>query len=280
MIKKSEILWHAKNTGLLASIIEKDYVLGWVLAAIFKNPILRKKWVFKGGTCLKKCYFENYRFSEDLDFTILDDSHINIDFLHSVFTSIVDWIYEKSGIDIPKNNIEFETYKNKLGKISCQGKLSYSGPLSHMVSVRQWPRIKLDLTSHEILVESSKETKIIHPYSDWADQSFTAITYTYEEILAEKTRALGERARPRDLYDVINLFRQADKNINPRNILNILEKKCFLKNINTINEKDLDKYYAPCKRAWGEQLSHQLVELPDFESFWNELAPFFNWLQS
>ena len=46
MIKKSEILWNAKKTALSASIIEKDYVLGWVLAGIFKNPILRKKWVF------------------------------------------------------------------------------------------------------------------------------------------------------------------------------------------------------------------------------------------
>jgi hypothetical protein len=32
---------------------------------------LSNQWVFKGGTCLKKCYIETYRFSEDLDFTVL-----------------------------------------------------------------------------------------------------------------------------------------------------------------------------------------------------------------
>lgn len=280
MIKKSEILWHAKNTGLSASIIEKDYVLGWVLAAIFKNPLLKKKWVFKGGTCLKKCYFKDYRFSEDLDFTILDEKHISVDFLSTIFVSITDWIYENSGIEIPKNKIEFELYTNKLGKNSCQGKLSYSGPLAPTTSVRQWPRIKLDLTAHEILVESPQEKNILHPYTDWGDRPFTAVAYSYEELLAEKTRALGERARPRDLYDVINLFHQADKNINPRNVLSILEKKCLFKNIKTIDEEGLAQYYSSCKIAWEEQLSHQLVELPDFDSFWDDLGSFFYWIKN
>ena len=229
---------------------------------------------------MKKCYFEDYRFSEDLDFTILDEKHIDVDFLSTIFSSITDWIYENSGIEIPKDKIEFELYKNKLGQNSCQGKLSYSGPLAPTTSVRQWPRIKLDLTAYEILVEPSQETKIMHPYSDWDDRTFTAIAYSYEEILAEKTRALGERARPRDLYDVVNLFHQADKNINPRKVLDILEKKCLFKNIKTINEQDLSKYYSSCKTGWEEQLSHQLVELPDFDSFWDELGSFFNWLQN
>ncbi len=56
--------------GLAAQVIEKDYVLGWVLAGIFNHPVIGSSWVFKGGTCLKKCFFETYRFFEDLDFTL------------------------------------------------------------------------------------------------------------------------------------------------------------------------------------------------------------------
>ena len=52
-------------------MIEKDYVLGWLLAAISSHPMLGPAWAFKGGTCLKKCYIETYRFSEDLDFAVL-----------------------------------------------------------------------------------------------------------------------------------------------------------------------------------------------------------------
>ena len=44
---------------------------------------------FKGGTCLKKCYFETYRFSEDLDFTLRDGSHLDEELLKKVFVEIV-----------------------------------------------------------------------------------------------------------------------------------------------------------------------------------------------
>jgi predicted nucleotidyltransferase component of viral defense system len=58
-----------KEAELSWEIIEKDYILSWVLAGIAANKKLQNELVFKGGTALKKCYFGNYRFSEDLDFT-------------------------------------------------------------------------------------------------------------------------------------------------------------------------------------------------------------------
>jgi predicted nucleotidyltransferase component of viral defense system len=58
-------------------VVEKDYVLGWLLAGIGEHPATRDTWVFKGGTCLKKCFFETYRFSEDLDFTLTDPAHLD-----------------------------------------------------------------------------------------------------------------------------------------------------------------------------------------------------------
>ncbi len=72
MIDKREILEQASALKLLPHVVEKDYVLGWILGGIYANAALVDSWVFKGGTCLKKCYFETYRFSEDLDFTLLD----------------------------------------------------------------------------------------------------------------------------------------------------------------------------------------------------------------
>ncbi len=67
MIQKQELLDLAKDFGLRPDVVEKDYVLGWLLAGIGEHPATRDTWVFKGGTCLKKCFFETYRFSEDLD---------------------------------------------------------------------------------------------------------------------------------------------------------------------------------------------------------------------
>jgi Nucleotidyl transferase AbiEii toxin, Type IV TA system len=57
MIDKREILEAASSFSLLPNIVEKDYVLGWILAGIDAHEELAESWVFKGGTCLKKCYF-------------------------------------------------------------------------------------------------------------------------------------------------------------------------------------------------------------------------------
>ncbi|MEJ2742933.1 MAG: nucleotidyl transferase AbiEii/AbiGii toxin family protein [Gammaproteobacteria bacterium] len=91
MISKDEILSVADETGLTSAVVEKDYVLGWLLAAIHQNAVFSDGWVFKGGTCLKKGYFETYRFSEDLDFTLKDESHLDADLLTAQFLEIAEW---------------------------------------------------------------------------------------------------------------------------------------------------------------------------------------------
>ena len=88
MIKKIEILTKAKELNLKPDIVEKDYVLNWILAGIAADPVLSKSQIFKGGTCLKKCFFENYRFSEDLDFTLTDQETLNSEFLAAQFNQI------------------------------------------------------------------------------------------------------------------------------------------------------------------------------------------------
>lgn len=70
MIPRAALQVRAKEWGLAEEVVEKDYVLGWLLWGIGTQPALRDQWVFKGGTCLKKCFVETYRFSEDLDFTV------------------------------------------------------------------------------------------------------------------------------------------------------------------------------------------------------------------
>jgi predicted nucleotidyltransferase component of viral defense system len=86
MIDKREILETASSFLLLPNVVEKDYVLGWILAGINAHEELAESWVFKGGTCLKKCYFETYRFSEDLDFSLRDENYLDEEFLRPVFS--------------------------------------------------------------------------------------------------------------------------------------------------------------------------------------------------
>lgn len=69
MIKKNEINKIALSLGVRTSTIDKDWVLGHFIDAIFSIPQCSANLIFKGGTCLKKCRFPNYRFSENLTFT-------------------------------------------------------------------------------------------------------------------------------------------------------------------------------------------------------------------
>ena len=85
MIGRQEILETAATLGLNPHVVEKDYVLGWVLAGIYQHASLAETWIFKGGTCLKKCYFETYRFSEDLDFTVTEPVQVQEEFLGTAF---------------------------------------------------------------------------------------------------------------------------------------------------------------------------------------------------
>lgn len=276
MIPKREILELATSSGLRPHVIEKDYVLGWILAGIHQHEI-GKTWAFKGGTCLKKCYFETYRFSEDLDFTLSDPAQIDDDFLHSVFSEISEWIYEYAGIEVPVEKLTFDIFENPRGVTSCQGKIFYRGPISPD-SHKRLPRIKLDLTVDELLVESSVTNAVKHDYSDFPDAGIHIQSYSYEEVFAEKTRALAERTRPRDLYDVINFFRRPESRLLAKSVRKILKAKCQYKSIPMPNYEDLLGHRDECYAGWGHQLSHQIQSLPPFDSFWNELPNFFEWL--
>lgn len=88
MISRRELDELRGEWSLEIGVIEKDYVLGWLLAGIAQHPELSQSWVFKGGTCLRKCYYETFRFSEDLDFTVIEGGPENDDELKRIFAEV------------------------------------------------------------------------------------------------------------------------------------------------------------------------------------------------
>lgn len=275
MIDRSEILASATDLGLSPDIVEKDYVLGWLLAGINNDERLRNGWVFKGGTCLKKCYFETYRFSEDLDFTVTDSALLEPVPLRELLTKVVAWIYEQTGIVIPADQMRFDPYDNQRGGHCCEGRIYYNGPLQR---ARNLPRIKLDLTSDEILVLPPELRPIGHIYTDRPENGFEARCYTLNEVFAEKVRALGERTRPRDLYDVINLFRNSEHPADAASVSDVLQRKCAYKGILVTSLASLSPALEELTADWNAMLSHQLPALPPVQSFLSALPGLFAWL--
>lgn len=277
MIDKREIIESATALGLNPHVVEKDYVLGWLLWGIHNHDSLSESWIFKGGTCLKKCFFETYRFSEDLDFTLTDPAHIDAEFLHLVFSEIGERVYEETGVEIPAAAQRFEIYQNPRGQTSCQGHIAYRGPVSP--TGKNMPRIKLDLTADECVVLPAALSPVFHPYSDEPDGGIAVRSYAYEEAFGEKIRALAERTRPRDLYDVINLFRNADARPAAAVLRDVLAQKCQFKGIAIPVFADMEPHRADLEGGWQTMLAHQLPALPPVETFWEALPAFFAWLE-
>ncbi len=277
MIDPIEIHEAANETGLNPYVIEKDYVIGWILAGIYNHSEIRDAWVFKGGTCLKKCFFETYRFSEDLDFTLRDAAHLDEAFLSTVLSEVADWVYQNAGINIPIDELKAEVYTNKAGVTGGQARVYFRNPLPH---TKNSPgRIKVDLTTHEVLVRDSVQREVLHPYSDRRDDGIQALCYDFPEVFAEKTRALAERTRPRDLYDVINLYRRPEAQDVRDDIRAVLARKCAFKEISVPTLADLLPFREDVAATWVQMLDHQLPQLLSFESFWDELPFFFDWLE-
>ena len=126
----------------------------------------------------------------------------------------------------------------------------------------------------------SADREVFHPYSDTPERGIHVPCYCFEEIFAEKIRALGERLRPRDLYDVVHLYRHDSAKQGRELILSTLERKCAFKGISVPTMESLASKpeRAELETEWENMLGHQLPVLPPFEQFWQELPEVFDWL--
>ena len=180
---------------LRENVLERDYCLAWLLAGIAESDI-RTALGFKGGTALKRCYFSDYRFSEDLDFTLLEP--MPFEELTDRLVPIYATVREASGIAFTFDREDRQAHAN-----SYTFYLRYVGPLPSGNDV------KVDVTLREHLVYPVEGRYILRGYKEFADlpENRQIQVYSLAEITSEKTIALSDRARnePRDLYDLWHL---------------------------------------------------------------------------
>jgi predicted nucleotidyltransferase component of viral defense system len=276
MIRQIEIAEASRAWNLRHHIAEKDYVLGWLLVGLSANVRLQAQWVFKGGTCLKKCYLETYRFSEDLDFTLTPDASRDVGEITRMVREVCEQVSQESGIEFHRDMVEFRAAPNPRGGVTLRGKVGYRGPLQQPTL----PKIQFDLTTDEIIALPPILRPIYHPYSDRPARTAKIRCYPLEEILAEKTRAMCERGMPRDLYDIIRLFRHEGLHLNANEIQNLVAQKCAQRGlpIPAIAEVEASPRHTELQSEWANMLGHQLPTLPPLETFWQELSKYFDWL--
>ncbi|MFQ5473592.1 MAG: nucleotidyl transferase AbiEii/AbiGii toxin family protein [Dehalococcoidia bacterium] len=278
MIPKAEVLAVATETDLLPTTVEKDYALGWALFAIAEHPTL-SGWLFKGGTCLKKCYFDTYRFSEDLDFTVPPGTTYDPDPIRSGLLDVASWVHDRAGLEFPPDGIEVTESVNKRGERTYEARMTFVGPLQLARASRQ--RIRFDLTRDELVVEPGEPREVFHGYSDCPDPILQVRCYSLPEILAEKVRALFERSgRARDVYDVVNVGRNLREDLPRDRIATLAAQKFAFKGLDApetgliLARVDADVLAAD----WVQSLRHQLPVLPPVGEFLTALREILDWL--
>ena len=253
MIPPSEIARLAHRLRLGDKTIEKDYVLTWVLLAIANSP-LRDRLAFKGGTAIKKVYEPDYRFSEDLDFTVLDQ--ISDDALIAATESLFPWLLGEVNITVAIRRAE----THQTGSLALY--LNYVGPLRGDLSSRF---LKTDFTRNEVLLFPLVEAPLRVPYSDCRARTETLSTYSPEEILAEKLCALLGRTEPRDLYDAHYML--ANDMADAEAVSFRVAEKMAPKGLDPTDLGDvLARKQSTFRRLWEPRLRGQMPDLPHLDT--------------
>jgi predicted nucleotidyltransferase component of viral defense system len=200
MIQRQEIDAMAKNLQVLPSHVQKDYVHGWLLSQLYSSSRLADRLVLKGGSCLRKGYFENARYSNDLDFTT--SVGIPNEELSYELNGICESVSQKTGVAFDASRIRVEDKRH----VDAERKVSearlyfrdFYGKESEIVLA-----VKLDVTQFDRLYLPVQERMLIHPYSDVEACKTVIKCVKLEEMLATKMRCLLQRKHIADLFDLV-----------------------------------------------------------------------------
>ncbi len=260
MISPNIIAEISKKENVSWGTVEKDYFITLLLDAITHEPLLWDNFVFKGGTCLRKAFFEHYRYSEDLDFTLR--KKLTTEEIKGSIENALDFLKTEYNADFRIKGFNSKHYFTDV-KVQFVG---FKGNKN---------TIALDLSGDEVLLGSIKEKLIFNPY--YAKDFFVSC-YSLEEMFGEKLRALLQRTRVRDYYDVWYLLKYCKANLNLDSACEIFKRKASYKKVNYENKAQLlDATKMEQAKAYYEsQLGNQLANLPPFETIENDLKKAIN----
>ncbi len=264
MLLKREIEKYAEANSVAKSTIDKDWVLGHFIDAIFSVPKCKESLIFKGGTCLRKCYFSGYRFSEDLDFTS-SDPDFELD--RKTLNKITGLVTKRTAIPLHIQELSPLQFNDRLTGYKATIRFwgaDHSRNQAPPPPERWTTSIKIEIILFEQMVFPVEMREVYHPYSDQLSEKHLVVPcYSVNEVLAEKLRALIQRSytAPRDFYDIWYLSQNVS-NIDWSSVTEAFHTKMKFKGLTftgidqMINEEN-DKRL---KAAWQNSLKHQIPE--------------------
>jgi len=229
--------------GIPQGTMEKDYAISVVLKEIAGSN-LKDSLIFKGGTAIKKVYFADARFSEDIDFTAVEIEKDAIE-------KEVRKLFEGKKF----STIEIVKVEHEKSQAGLRMALKFIGPINHP------QRIRLDFSFREKPALAAKEENLIDDYSLGAS---SIMALSLAEIMAEKIRAISSRVAPRDLYDIWYLTGKGVK----------IDHELVAKKFSIYGEKfEKEKVVSRLgefRRRWKTDLQPFMAKVPEFERIADE----------
>ena len=251
-------------------VLEQDYLLSWILWGIGSVDKLKDNLIFKGGTALKKTYFGDYRFSEDLDFSAMPTSPWGEELEKYILQACLNAQNEMSR-NIPDPIIDCKRYVEKVPHPEGQEAFTIRAQLPWHRSPQV--RVMIEITKNEKIILDPLLKPIKHDYGESFD--CTLNVYPLEEIIAEKLRAMLQnikkyhergwsRSRARDYYDIWCILRKYENDLNLEKVPDTLVKKCEDKGVSHTNHMD---FFNPIiidqvQKDWDQWLAPLISDLP------------------
>lgn len=269
-----------KRLGIPWEILERDYVLSWLLAGISQVEALHDTLVFKGGTALKKCFFGDYRFSEDLDFSAMGDVPIGEEMEEAIREACdraVRLLDEYAPVEIVcERYTEREPHPGGQETFTIRVRLPWQrAPQT---------RVMVETALDEKILKPVQKKSIIHDYGEPLPAQVKV--YALEEIVAEKLRAILQhvemlqergwtRSRARDYYDLWRVLGAFQERLDFSGFSDFLRSKCTVRNVSFDGPDDFfqETMLNYVEKTWQQWLGPLIPDLPDFATVIDDLRP-------
>jgi len=256
MIALHEINRASETYGVPLETIEKDYMISWILACISRSPLV-KDFAFYGGTAIKQIFFEDHRYSEDID--LMSTKRFEIDFLRQTLLGSFRWAKEKANLDFSIDSKRFLSEGTR-----TQIFVSYSGFDEIVGSPKE---VRIDFALEMDTYGETEEGKVLENYSDLKGLVTKLQVHSLNTILTGKLGLLmsSTRKEPRDLFDVWFLLNRTPQfKFNLQKVRKYFEQKYgFPPGMGVLRPHLHNRLY---KERWETRLVKQIADPPSVDS--------------
>jgi hypothetical protein len=259
-------------------VLEKDYALSYLLAGMAQIEVLSQGLVLKDGTALRKFYFQNYRFSEDLDFTIRQEVEIP-----DLEIAIREAVHQMVRILQTLGPFDAQVERFTLRTPHPERQDAFTVRVRFPTHRDYLCRLKVKITHNEMIALPTSQRALLHNYSE-SPPTTQWHCYTLEEIVAEKLRALlqsytrlqtrgwGASRVCRDYYDLWYILNS--HTLRNHLLVDLVARKCAHKSV--LFKSALDFFAIDllkvARTEWNAQLCPFVPACPDVELVLRELS--------